>query len=224
MNDMTRRLLIGLGALVGVALIVAVAISAASPQATDTSSEFGSPTVEGEILPLFDPAADDPTVGQPAPVVTSTDMDGETVRVVGPSDSAKILIFLAHWCPHCQNEVKMLTNWAKSNELPEGVEIYGVLSLSNRARTNWPPTEWLAREGWPWPVLMDDEAGTVATHFGLAGTPFWVVLNPDNTVAGRASGELPVEIFEQVVADAASRVSGSVGTSAPSSPDTTAAD
>src|SRR5690606_1345790 len=36
MNDMTRRLLIGLGALVGVALIVAVAISAASPQATDT--------------------------------------------------------------------------------------------------------------------------------------------------------------------------------------------
>lgn len=206
MNDTTRRAVIGVAAFIGLGLIVAAAINAATSTGADETTGYGEPTIAGEMLAPFEAAGNDPAVGESAPEVTSVDIDGETPRTVGASENAKILIFLAHWCPHCQAEVRRISEWAKTNDLPEGVEIYGILTYTDRLRPNWPPADWLKAEGWPYPNLLDDKISSVAAHFGMSGTPFWVVLRPDNTVAARLSGELPVEAFEQLLDFAAGLV------------------
>lgn len=39
---------------------------------------------------------------------------------------------------------------------------------------------------------MDDRIGTAAVAFGMTGTPFYVVLDGDNGILGRFSGEVGV--------------------------------
>jgi hypothetical protein len=54
-------------------------------------------------------------------------------------------------------------------------------------------SDWLEEQNWPYPTVIDDETNTLYTTFGGGGTPFWVFVNPDGTVAGRVGGELDPE-------------------------------
>ncbi len=40
-------------------------------------------------------------------------------------------------------------------------------------------------------MLADSPTGTAAGAYGLTSFPYFVLVNPDGTVAGRGSGELP---------------------------------
>jgi hypothetical protein len=46
---------------------------------------------------------------------------------------------------------------------------------------------------------MDDEIGSVAVNYGMSGTPFYVVLDGDNTNLGRISGEIGIQGLEALV-------------------------
>ncbi|MGH8945143.1 MAG: TlpA family protein disulfide reductase, partial [Acidimicrobiia bacterium] len=119
-----------------------------------------------------------------------------TTHTVGPDGRPKILIFLAHWCPHCQNEVPVVQDWLNSGGLPAEVDFYSFTVLSDHLRPNWPPQEWLVEEGWTPPVIMDDEQGSVVEAYGMRGTPFYVVLDGENRNVGRFSGEVGVPGLE----------------------------
>ena len=67
-------------------------------------------------------------------------------------------------------------------------------------RKNYPPNLWLEREEWPAPVIVDDEANTVSTAFGLTGYPFWVAVDRDGTVVFRTAGTLRTSDFELLAA------------------------
>jgi len=41
-------------------------------------------------------------------------------------------------------------------------------------------------------VIMDDEIGSAAVAYGMAGTPFYLVVDGENQVLGRISGEIGV--------------------------------
>jgi hypothetical protein len=71
--------------------------------------------------------------------------------------------------------------------------MYSVTVFTDRLRGNWPPQDWLDAEGWTLPVIMDDEIGTAAIAFGMASTPMYVVLDGDNKVVQRVSGEIGVD-------------------------------
>lgn len=191
-----------LGGVVGLALIVWMAVSIVG-DTLDPSIAFGEVTVEGTPLPfLADPAAD-PTLGFTAPTVTGTDFDGST-HTVGPDGRPKILIFLAHWCPHCQAEVPEVQAWLDSGALPAEVDFYSFAVMSDHLRPNWPPQEWLDEEGWTPPVIMDDEQGSVVEAYGMRGTPFYVVLDGENRNIGRFSGKVGVpglEAMAQIALD-----------------------
>jgi hypothetical protein len=58
----------------------------------------------------------------------------------------------------------------------------------------------LEEEGWTVPVIMDDQIGTVAGNYGMAGTPFYVVLDGENTNLGRVSGEIGTQGLDALVA------------------------
>ena len=181
-----------LGGVIGLGLIVALAASIATEPEIDESIGFGDPTVEGDPLPVYATGTQDVAIGLTAPTVTGADWEGNPVTIE-PDGTAKIILFLAHWCPHCQNEVPVVQDWIDAGNLPEDVELISVATATDRTRTNWPPQDWLVEEGWTAPVIMDDQVGTVAANYGMAGTPFYVVLDGDNTNLGRVSGEIGVD-------------------------------
>lgn len=183
-----------LGGVVGLGLIVWLAIAIAGEAEVDEAVAFGDVTVEGSNLPFFDAGSGDPAIGQTAPTVTGETFDGESLTIAADG-RAKIIVMLAHWCPHCQAEVPRIENWYQSGAVPEGVDVYGVTVLTNRVRdgSTWPPSEWLASEGWTIPTIMDDEQGSVVAAYGLTSTPTYVVLGPNNENLGRTAGEIGVE-------------------------------
>ncbi|HZD22428.1 MAG TPA: TlpA disulfide reductase family protein [Acidimicrobiia bacterium] len=180
-----------LGGVAGLSLIVWLAFAIAGEQPLDDTIAFGEVSVEGENLPFFDSSAADPAIGLTAPTVTGQTLDGSELTI-GPSDTAKIIVMVAHWCPHCQREVPLIQQWVDSGGLPDGVELYGVTVLTNRLRdgSTWPPKDWLEGEGWTIPTIMDDESGSVVSAYGLTSTPTYVVLGPDNENLGRVAGEI----------------------------------
>lgn len=169
-----------------------------SPATTSTTSSevdgFGDVFVVGEPLPVFEPGTgDDPALGLQAPSLTGEDGTG-TGLTIGPDGKAKIVVLLAHWCPHCQAQMPVLQSWLDSGGLPMGVDLYAVAVLTDRLRdeSTWPPAEWLAGEGWTYPTIEDDDEGRAATALGVTGVPLFVVLDGNNTVLGRIAGELDV--------------------------------
>jgi thiol-disulfide isomerase/thioredoxin len=164
---------------------------------------FGTVELSGTPLPrLAEGGTGDPAVGMPAPGLRGADFEGAPVSIEDDG-RAKIIVFLAHWCPYCRQEVPTIRDWVDTTAFPEEVDVYSVSTLTDPSRTNYPPATWFALEGWNVPLLADDGADTAANAFGLNAVPFWVLVNQDNTVAGRGAGAVPVEILDQVVADLA---------------------
>jgi len=188
-----------IGGVLGLGLIVALAASIAAEPEVDETVGFGDPTVEGNPLPVYASGTQDVAVGLPAPTVTGADWEGNPVSIEADGTS-KIVLFLAHWCPHCQAEVPRVQDWVDAGNLPDDVELISVATSTDRSRTNWPPQDWLVEEGWTSPVIMDDQIGTVAGNFGMAGTPFYVVLDGENNNLGRVSGEIGTEGLDALVA------------------------
>ncbi|HVM41018.1 MAG TPA: TlpA disulfide reductase family protein, partial [Acidimicrobiia bacterium] len=102
-----------------------------------------------------------------------------------------VVIFLAHWCPHCQEEVTEIVEFLEDGPFPAGVEVVSVSTLVDSGRDNYPPEAWLEAEGWPFPTLRDDADSTVAATYGLSGTPFSVFLDAEGRVVQRVSGVIP---------------------------------
>lgn len=75
--------------------------------------------------------------------------------------------------------------------MPVGVDLIAVATSSTPTQGNYPPSVWLEREGFPFPVIYDDEEGTAAASYGLSAFPFWVIVDSSGKVVERFSGQLP---------------------------------
>jgi len=103
-------------AIVGIAVAIAMG-SAGGRTAQDISSAFGNPTITGSALPPLTDPASDPALGMTAPTVTGTSASGATTTI-GPSANPKLVVFLAHWCPHCRAEVPRIVAYMNSGQAP----------------------------------------------------------------------------------------------------------
>jgi thiol-disulfide isomerase/thioredoxin len=168
-----------------------------SAAAGASASASGEPVITGASLPQFENPNGDPAIGRPAPEVRGSDFDGKQVAITNDG-RPKVILFLAHWCPHCQEEVPLLQAWVNSGAVPAGVELMSVATSIDPSRPNYPPDEWLAREGWTVPVIVDP-TNSVASAYGLPAFPYWVFVGADGTVRARAVGELPVANLETVI-------------------------
>lgn len=172
--------------------------------AANTVQEIAPVQIDGDILPPAAQsgvvsAASDPAVGMRFPKMTGQSFDESSV-VIDPEDGrAKIVMFLAHWCGHCQAEVPVVQNWLNGDNLPDDVDIYSVSTQVRQDGAFYPPSKWLEREKWEPKVLLDTADARAANAAGLSGTPFFVFVNADGTVAQRASGSLPVAEFTALV-------------------------
>lgn len=158
---------------------------------------FGPVEVSGEPLPSFDGGAADAAVGLPAPVVTATTPDAREITF-GAAGEPTLVVFLAHWCPHCQAELPVLVDMAADGAF-DGVRTVAVLTGTNPDAPNFPPVLWLEREGWQGEVALDDEAASAAAAHGLTSYPYLVMLDADGQVTGRIAGEQPPEAIQDLV-------------------------
>ena len=97
---------------------------------------------------------------------------------------------MAHWCPHCQDEVPRIVSLDQQGRLPAIVDIYAVSTGVNEAAPNYPPSAWLSSAGWPYPALADDTAQAAGMAYGLSSFPYLVVTDAAGNVVYRHSGEL----------------------------------
>ncbi len=115
---------------------------------------------------------------------------------IDPDGTPTAVMFLAHWCGHCQAEVPRVQQWLETTGGVEGVDFVSVATAYDPARGNWSPQDWLEDEGWTVPIIRDDAASSIHTAYGAGGFPYWVFLNGDGTVAFRASGEMGIAQIE----------------------------
>lgn len=202
-GGVNTNVLVGVGVAIVAVVLAAIVIFAVAGGddgndiGTTEVAAAGQIEVSGEPLPPFEASTDDPAIGAAMPEITAPVLGaGNRITYGDTTGRPRAVIFLAHWCPHCQNEVAAITDWLdQGNQFPAGVDIQSISFLVDEGRGNFPVSDWLRNEGWPYPTVVDDGSGTLGTTFGAAGTPFYVFVNADGTIAGRTSGEMGPDTF-----------------------------
>jgi thiol-disulfide isomerase/thioredoxin len=144
--------------------------------------------VEGTALPVLTNPASDPAVGKAAPGLSGQDFSRRPVTV-GSDGKPHVLVFVAHWCPHCQAEVPRIVAMERAGQT-SGVPVTAVATGTNENAPNYPPSAWLKDVGWPYPVLVDTSSETAARAYGLAAYPYLVFVDANGKVGARVSGEI----------------------------------
>ncbi len=201
---MSRPFLWIVGGVLGLGLIVWMAFAIASEPGEDIYGDvtigWGDVTVDGEVLPPhLGNNAPDESIGMTGASFSGSDWRGNSYSVEADG-RPKVLMLMAHWCSHCQAEAPKIQAWVDAGRAPTDVDLYTITTLTNPTRVKWPPQNWLESEGWTLPVIMDDDISTLANTYGLSGTPFYVVLDGDNEVLFRISGEIGVTFLEDLIA------------------------
>lgn len=211
-NRRTTWVVIGIVLVILAALLIALFSTDSSSD--DDTADGGDTTavvvtdqnqpviVTGEALPSLEDPSADPAEGTMAPTLEGRTFDGSPV-VIEPGDGQPyMVVFLAHWCPHCNAEIPRLVTWFESGRVPENLRVIGVSTAVAADRPNYPPSEWIVETKWPWAVMADSADLTAASAYGVSGFPFFAIVGADGQVKVRQSGELDIETLEGIVAAA----------------------
>lgn len=170
-----------------------------SGQSAGTGPVVNGPvTIAGTPLQKVANGADK-AIGAPFPTLS-----GQSVLTGAPLSIAndgrpKVILYVAHWCPHCQKEVPLIQKWIDDNGLPKDVDLYAVSTGVMAERGNYPPAAWLTKVGWTVPTMADSANNDAFTAAGLASYPSFVVVNAAGKVVQRASGELSIAEFTDLL-------------------------
>jgi thiol-disulfide isomerase/thioredoxin len=167
----------------------------APTEAADTrdGQETGPVQATGEPLPnteeggILNDAASDPAIGKIAPVLTGTSFNGTEVTI-GPDGRAKVVYFLAHWCGHCQTEVKLIEELASAGKQPDEVDLYAIAIATREDADNYPPSAWLS--DFPGTVMRDSSENEAGIASGVSGIPYALYLDGENRVMSRSVGSI----------------------------------
>jgi thiol-disulfide isomerase/thioredoxin len=197
---------------IGLVVVVGVVAVILASGGSDSDSSGGSKRsieiassldVSGSPLARYSDGAKDAAVGEPAPELSGVGFDGDPVTAGGKTGKPYALVFVAHWCPHCQAEVPRIVDLHEAGKT-SGIEMIAIATGTDDSAQNYPPSAWLENEDWPFPALVDTASDSAAVAYGLSAYPFLVFVDANGDVAGRISGEVPSDqlqaIFEALAA------------------------
>ena len=205
----TRWLWMSIGAFVVLAGTIAFFSARTSTPKTAAGIEQVRPVqITGTSLPeMKSGGGGDAAIGLTIPEVTGAAFNGTPVSITHDG-RPKLVLFVAHWCPHCQKEVPLIVTHLNEKALAAGVDLIAVSTAASADKPNYPPSEWLSVEDWKWPVIADDGKGSTALAYGLPGFPYFVAADASGKVVGRTSGEISMTDFDALVQKA---LTGSTG-------------
>jgi thiol-disulfide isomerase/thioredoxin len=157
----------------------------------------GPMDIAGDHLPVLatDDIDADPALGSPAPTILGVGFDGEPVRVDAAENGPTMVVFVAHWCPHCNAEIPVYNDLRDEGRFPDELDIVAVSTSPDPSRPNYPPGEWLADMDWTYPAIKEgvdlelQPPWLAAEAYGVSGFPFVTLIDADGNVAARWSGE-----------------------------------
>ena len=161
--------------------------------------------VAGDPLPALDATVEiDPAVGMPMPVIDGATFDGNALTIGGPTDGPTMYAFLAHWCPHCNDEIPELIELRNRGGIPEGMNVVAISTAVDNTAPNYPPSEWIVEKDWPteWPVMADSVEATSFVYNGGGGFPYLMIADVEGNVLDRASGTKSAEDLAAWIQDA----------------------
>ena len=185
----------------GLAIAIGVTLSSEPVAAGLPEGEI---SVVGDSLPQYAGENDDNVaLGLAAPTFSAPDQNSEIFQLEKNGNS-KALLFLAHWCGYCQQEVPVVQRFIDSNGVPPGIDVIAVATSIDRGRDNYPPQEWLEREGWSETQIYDLDR-EIGEAYGLNAFPYWIFLDKDLNVLARRTGNLPEDMIGALLIQLASQ-------------------
>ena len=184
-----------------------------------TSSRPRSPWIAGivgvvlaaflVVLATADPGESDeassPLLGQPAPMVVSSVIDGDTFDLARRKGSWVVLNFFNSTCVPCIREHPELVDFADAQKTADNpVELYTIVNDDSDAAVR----NFFSANGGDWPKVRDDD-GAIAVAFGVAKVPETWVIDPTGWVRLRVIGELTDGFLDARIAELQSPTSGS---------------
>lgn len=166
---------------------------------SDNSSSLEPPsqTAPAGYLPRFDRDAPDQALGMTLGSIDGMDGYSEELVSIDPADGTRrIWMVWAHWCPYCQQELPILSEWYPTVADQYEAELVTVSTNIDPSREN-PLDEYLAESQFPFPVVVDT-TNDAAVKMGVSAFPFWVITDGDGVVLLRAPGLLDVPQMENL--------------------------
>ena len=152
--------------------------------------------IQGDALPPLRDQGDS-AIGTKAPIIKGISLEGDEIYI-GEEGYYNLIIVLAHWCPHCRNEVRELTKFFKEVDIPSNLKLISLATSIRSDRPNYPPHEWFEHEKWPLPVVVDTAQSEIAIHYGVTSYPFFILIDDKGNIQSRRPGRLGIEGFENL--------------------------
>ncbi|MCU1453955.1 MAG: hypothetical protein JWN46_2101 [Acidimicrobiales bacterium] len=186
------------GATAAASTATAVPFPATNPIPAKVTGETSKITVQGAPLPALSSSGADPGTCMTAPVVTGTAFSGKRLTI-GTRGRPYLVLFVAHWCPHCRREVPLLSPWLRGGGVPKNIDVFTVATGTRPSDPNYPPSAWLRAENWPTEVLADSSDGTAASAYGLTSYPFFAMVDANGKLVARFAGEVTTGALAQAL-------------------------
>lgn len=151
--------------------------------------DYGQVSVSGTALTPKPDSGADPTVGSIIPTVIGQQFDGKQLTIA-PNGKPHIIMVVAHWCSHCQAEVPRVQKWLNASGMPADIDLVTVATSNDPAKGNFPAADWLRREQWSVPTIVDDKQSQAGSALGVSGFPYFIVTDAQGKVVYRTSGEI----------------------------------
>ncbi|MGE3620460.1 MAG: TlpA family protein disulfide reductase [Acidimicrobiia bacterium] len=135
-----------------------------------------------------------PVVGQVAPAVSGTDLDGAPFDIDRQRGRWVVVNFFATWCVPCIEEHPELVEFSSRQGPGHDATVVSVVVETPEAEAR----EFFAREGGDWPVVLDPE-GRTALEYGMVKVPETFVVAPDGTVVARLLGGITADQLDAVI-------------------------
>jgi len=171
-----------------------------SCSSSETNKLISDIEITGEKIEISIPNSGvDSASGKFSPVINHK-ISNDNPIVSYPENTPTIFLFVAHWCPFCQEELPEVIQWIEEDQILEkGVKVVLIVTSIDSEKPNYPPDAWLFNEKWQYPVIYDDQKNLIAEHFGVSYFPSWVFTENDGMVAFTHAGKITKEELSQLV-------------------------
>jgi cytochrome c biogenesis protein CcmG, thiol:disulfide interchange protein DsbE len=132
---------------------------------------------------------DSPRIGQPAPAIVTTTLDGEPFDLSRRKGSWVVLNFFQSSCAPCKLEHPDLVAFvAEESAVSGGAEFYSIIYNDSVDNVQ----QFFDERGGNWPILRDDD-GTFSVALGTAQVPETWVIDPNGVVVRRFAGPVTID-------------------------------
>lgn len=136
-------------------------------------------------------------IGQPAPAVVGTTLDGASFDIDDHRGQWVLLNFFADWCPPCIEEHPELISFDESHTTTGDVQVVSVAFQNDPEDVR----TFFADNGGDWPVLVEDTDG-VAVGWGVTGLPETFLVSPQGIVVHKFTGGVTEDDLESILSQA----------------------